>query len=144
MPAEKATVRIRDIMTTSPLTVRPELSLAALATLYEGHAVDSFPVVDLHGTLCGIVTKLDLLRQLHPEPSATAPDPAEVAARTVESIMRPGTLTVEPDHPITAALDLMLETRFHNLPVVKRSAGPPRLVGIVSQGDVLRALMPES
>jgi CBS domain-containing protein len=49
--------------------------------------------------------------------------------------------SVEPGQSLEAAIDLMVETRLRSLPVVERPrGGPPRLVGMVSQGDVLRAL----
>ena len=56
--------------------------------------------------------------------------------------MRPGVFTLEPGQLLEAAIDLMIETRLRSLPVVERPrGGAPRLVGMVSQGDVLRALV---
>jgi CBS domain-containing protein len=55
--------------------------------------------------------------------------------------MRRGVVTVEPEDPVAVAADLMVETRLRSLPVVQRSPGAGRmLVGIVSQGDLLRGL----
>jgi CBS domain-containing protein len=58
--------------------------------------------------------------------------------------MRPGVLTLHPEDELAAAIDLMVETRLRTLPVVeRRHGGAPVLIGIVSQGDVLRALARE-
>jgi CBS domain-containing protein len=130
-------------MTAVPITIRPDLSLRALITLFEGHDLDGFPVVTSDGVLRGVVTKLDLLRVLRPDPDLHIPEFDRMATRTVAEIMHGGVITVEPTDPIAAAVDLMVETRLHLLPVVKRGSGPPVLVGLVSQGDLLRTLVPE-
>jgi CBS domain-containing protein len=54
--------------------------------------------------------------------------------------MRPGILTVEGEDPVVAAAELMVATGRRSLPVVRRGGGWPKLVGIVSRGDLLRGL----
>jgi CBS domain-containing protein len=68
------------------------------------------------------------------------PDPKAIAATRVATIMRPGALTVEAEDPVVVAADLMVATGRRSLPVVKRGSGWPKLVGIVSRGDLLRGL----
>jgi CBS domain-containing protein len=104
------------------------------------HDCNAFPVVAPDGTLRGIVSKLDVLRLLHPDEQFRLPDPKRIAATRVAAIMRPGTLTVEGDDPIVVAADLMVATGRRSLPVVRRGGGWPMLVGIVSRGDLLRGL----
>jgi hypothetical protein len=58
--------------------------------------------------------------------------------------MRPGVITLEPTDPIVAALDLMIDTRFHMLPVVKRGAQSPILIGVVPQRLLLSKLLATS
>jgi CBS domain-containing protein len=48
---------------------------------------------------------------------------------------------VEPDEPVVAAVDIMVDTRLRSLPVVERGRGRPVLVGIVSRTDVLKCLV---
>jgi CBS domain-containing protein len=131
---------VRDVMTSAPRTVCPETSVGELITLFERHDVNAFPVVDEDGTLRGIVTKLDLLRVLVPDEQVQLPDLRVVAQRRVAGLMRRGVVTVEGDDPVGIAADLMLQTGLRSLPVVHRRGGWPRLVGIVSRGDVLRGL----
>jgi CBS-domain-containing membrane protein len=98
-----------------------------------------FPVVAGRHTR-GIITKLDVLRLLHPDDQFRLPDPQTIAATRVAAIMRPGALTVEVEDPVVVAADLMVATGRRSLPVVKRGSGWPKLVGIVSRGDLLRGL----
>jgi CBS-domain-containing membrane protein len=49
-------------------------------------------------------------------------------------------VSVEPEDPLIVAADLMVEARLHSLPVVHRAGIVRDLVGIVSQGDLLRGV----
>ena len=93
------------------------------------------PVVDEVGQLVGMVSDRDV-RRLLPTPGS---DPAEVdsfIARTfVGDIMTRGLVTVDKDATMLAAVRLSIEHRIGALPVVDGG----RLVGIISQMDMLRA-----
>jgi CBS domain-containing protein len=132
---------IREVMTTEPAAVSQTTTARDLLDRFEREAVSAYPVVRADGTLAGIVTKLDLLRALQSGAPGGEPDVKRLAGRQAADLMRPGVVTLEPDQSLEAAIDLMVETRLRSLPVVERPrGGPPRLVGMVSQGDVLRAL----
>jgi CBS domain-containing protein len=51
-----------DLMSTHPVTVGPEATVAAAARLMDRHQVTCLPVVDEHGKLVGAVGPRDLLR----------------------------------------------------------------------------------
>jgi CBS domain-containing protein len=51
--------------------------------------------------------------------------------------MTPDPATASPDMSVAVAARLMLEHRYGGLPVVEGG----RLVGIITQGDLLKALM---
>ena len=51
---------IHQLMTRSPVTVRPNTGVDELNRLFRAHDFGAFPVVDEHGSLCGIVIKLHL------------------------------------------------------------------------------------
>ena len=132
---------IREVMTPDPASIGPATTARELIERFEREAVSAFPVVNTDGTLAGIVTKLDLLRALRSEGPGGAPDLDLLAACRAGDLMRPGVFTLEPDQSLDAAIELMVETRLRSLPVVERPrGGAPVLVGMVSQGDVLRAL----
>ena len=131
---------IRDIMTPSPVTVRPETSIADLKSLFERYDFNAFPVVDDQGVLCGIVSKLDLLRSFRPDKRRGIAGLWALWAEHVEEIMGRGIIVVEPHEPVVAAVDLMVETRRRSLPVVERRAAGRVVVGMISRNDLLQCL----
>lgn len=134
------TAPLHEVMTQAPVTVRSQTTVRELLALFDRHDFNAFPVVDEAGVLQGIVSKLDVLRLFQPDAAFRVPDFGAIASTRVGSIMRPGVVTVEPEDPLVAAATLMVETRLRTLPVVRRRAGGAVLLGIVSQGDLLRAL----
>jgi CBS domain-containing protein len=141
MPGSLAARPVGEIMSRTPATLTGGEMVGELLTLFEKEQINAIPVVDSEGFLCGIVTPLDLLRALRPDPTLRAPRRGAALLRTVETIMRPGVYTLEPADPLAAAIDLMLETRFHVLPVVRRDPRGPVLVGVVRQRDLVSALL---
>ena len=140
MDRHAATMPVHQVMTTAPVTVNPMTTVTELLALFDRHDFNAFPVVAPDGTLRGIVSKLDVLRLLHPDEQFRLPDATVVGATRVAEIMRPGILTVEGEDPVVAAAELMVSTGRRSLPVVRRGSGWPKLVGIVSRGDLLRGL----
>ncbi len=131
---------VGEVMSEPELVAHPDTTLAEIYQGLEAHRAEACPVVRPDGTLVGIVTRVDLLRALRPDRDLGVLDVATFGARRARDIMRCGVVTVEPHDPIVAAADLMIETRLHVLPVVHRGPGEPRLLGLVTQRDVLRAL----
>ena len=64
--------RIRDVMTTNVLTLRPKDKLGTAAELFADKRFKTLPVVNLHNELKGVVTAFDVIRQAflheHPRP----------------------------------------------------------------------------
>src|SRR6266478_1224798 len=56
-------MRAMDVMTTNVITVEPETSVQALATLLSERAISGVPVVDSDNRLVGIATEGDLLHR---------------------------------------------------------------------------------
>jgi CBS-domain-containing membrane protein len=138
-----APVVIRDIMTPRPRTVRPKTSVRTLQHLFISYGFNAFPVVDEADTLLGIVTKLDLLRVVRHGPQRLLPEPSVLWAEHVDDIMRRRVVTLAPGDPVATAVDYMLSSRLRSLPVVESRDRKALLIGIVSRGDVLGALMLE-
>jgi CBS domain-containing protein len=131
---------IRDIMTPSPVTVRPDTSIADLKALFERYDFNAFPVVDDQGVLRGMVSKLDLLRAFRPDKRRLMAGLWALWAERVEEIMSRSIIAVEPDEAVVTALDLMIETRRRSLPVIERRATGPAVVGMISRRDLLQCL----
>ncbi len=140
--------RVRDVMNADPTTIAPETPVDVLIGLFADLDFEGFPVVDEAGHLIGVVTKLDVLRAVRPRDRWSDVDVARPVSRTAADLMRRAVMTVEPDDPAVSALDLLLESRVHSVPVVTRArGGPPTVVGMVSRGDLIRAFFtptPES
>jgi acetoin utilization protein AcuB len=96
------------------------------------------PVVDHGGRLVGIVTDRDLrqvtfalaLQRRLPKLSDA------LKTLTVQEVMTRGVVTVRPSAEIREAARLMYERKIGALPVVDGD----RIVGILTESDVLRAL----
>jgi CBS domain-containing protein len=131
-------------MTPTPVVATPEATVTELLGLFDRHDFNAFPVVNREGVLRGLLTKLDLLRLFRPDETGRIPALADVGDRRVTELMRHGVVTVEPDDPVAVAADLMVVSGLRSLPVVNRSTGLPVLVGMVSRGDLLRALRVEA
>lgn len=132
--------RVREVMNADPTTIAPETPVDVLIGLFADLDFEGFPVVDEAGHLIGVVTKLDLLRAVRPRDRWTDVDVTRPVSHTAAELMRRAVMTVEPDDPAVSALDLLLESRFHSVPVVTRTRGaPPTVVGMVSRGDLIRA-----
>jgi len=136
-----ATESVAEVMTEHPVTVRPETPITEAFDRMEEHGVAACPVVTEAGELCGMVSRVDLLRALRPSRELRLRGLEEVSHLPVRDVMRCGVVTVEPTDFLVAAVDLFMDTRLHLLPVVRRGPGKPIVVGIVTQADALRHLM---
>lgn len=132
---------VREVMTGNPVTVGLDATVTELEALMQREGIASCPVIDERGELVGMASRVDLLRALRPSRELSIRDPAELSRLRVRDIMRAGVVTVERDDPLVAAMDLMVDTRLHSLPVVHRGPGRPVVVGLVTQGDLLRHFM---
>ena len=132
---------VRRWMTPDPVTSRAEVSaLEAHAALLR-HGIRHLPVVDERRRLVGVLSVDDLRAALSVGVEVRAPlsSPERSAAGEwrVGELMSYAPVTVGPDALLAAAAEAMSTRRIGCLPVVDRSG---RLVGILSETDLLRAL----
>lgn len=147
-------IRARDIMTPSPVTVNPETSIAEASKLLVEHRFNGLPVVDQDGLLRGILCQSDLVMQ-HKRfeipsffflfdgyiplslPQRMEEQIARMAAVNVGQAMTVNPRTITPDTALEEIASLMVDGKFHTLPVVENG----KLVGVVGKEDVLRTLL---
>lgn len=138
-------MKVRDIMTTDPLTVSPDTPLKEAARIMVRQRVSGLPVMD-GGNLVGIVTEGDFLRQ---EASRDAPyrlslldalfgegpgdDPV---AESVSEVMTEKVITIGPEATLGEAARAMANRKVKRLPVVDEGGA---LIGIISRADVVNA-----
>jgi len=116
---------VRDVMTTRPRAVSPDAPLSQVAALMEAEDVGAIPVVD-DDRLLGMVTDRDIVVRA----IAKGKDPKGMPASEIAS---EELVTVNPDHDLSDALQLMAQYQVRRLPVVDEDN---RLLGVVSQADV--------
>ncbi len=130
---------VRDVMATDVLVLPPDRPLEDLATLVTDRhrrRQPLYPVVDADGGLAGVVTRGDLAAWRPGEDQQRDAPPSDVP-QTVAAIMRTP-IVAHPDETLRLAVERMSLRRLGVLPVVDRGDGR-RLVGLVSQFDVMRA-----
>lgn len=127
--------QVRDVMS-EPVTLSPDASLAGMEALLEEQGFHGVPVVDESDRLLGWVTSLDLLRAFDFSEDEILPSYEHVMEQRVSSVMRRNLVAVTPRAPLTRVIEKVVEARVRSFPVVDRD----RVVGVVSRGDILRAL----
>ncbi len=129
--------RIREWMTLSPVTVTPETPVPRAHELMLSRRVRHLPVVE-DDRVVGIITDRDL-RTVQPSP-ATSFSVGEIRflleKLTVAEVMSKPAVTISPDAPLAEGVRVMLHRKFGALPVAEHE----RLVGIITETDLLRAL----
>jgi len=131
-------MNVRDLMTTSPITVGPETPVLDARQLMLDKRFRHVLIAD-GPKLLGIVTDRDIRLNL-PSP-ATSLSVWEInyllARLTVASVMTKSLVTVSPRQDTREAALLMLDHKIGALPVVDGGL----LVGIITETDLLRAFV---
>ena len=125
-----ALTTVREIMSTTLITVDPTANLTETARVMFGGRAGSVLVLD-DGSLVGIFTERDILRALGDSSSA---DLARVSA--VSKWMSEDPETIDPETPVAEALNRMLFGGFRHLPVMDGEA----VVGMVSMRDLAKSM----
>src|SRR6266542_3310252 len=109
----------REVMTTDPVTARPEQTLQEAAELLLYHRISGLPVLDTKGDLSGVVSEADLIgKQGH----------------TVADVMSKHPISVSADDPIELVATTMSAHHIKRVPVLQDG----KLAGIISRADVVR------
>jgi len=147
-------LKAKDIMTRDIVTVTPETEIVQAAGILLKNRINGLPVVDDTGKLVGILCQSDLIVQQKriPVPSLFTllesyvplssvkridKEVAKIAAITVKQAMTANPVTVGPETEIEDIAALMVDRKYHTLPVVEGG----RLVGIIGKEDVLKTLL---
>jgi len=143
----------RDLMTKEVVTVGPETAVPEIATLLAKRNISGAPVVDAEGKLRGIVSEADLVvRAARPHfpryipflegviflenPSHYEQEVQKMLAVTAADIMTKKVVTAPPTASLEDLATLMTENNINRVVITEGE----RVVGIVSRGDIVRAL----
>ena len=134
--------KVRDVMTTPVVAVRPATSFKELAALLREYRVSGFPVLGDDQKVIGVVSEADLLAKeaLSADHAGTITaimrhkDLEKADGVTAGDLMTRNVVTVRPDDTVEHAARLMYTLQVKRLPVVDADGS---LVGIVSRADLL-------
>lgn len=143
-------MKASDIMTSNPVSIRPDSSVMEAVRLMLQRRFSGLPVTDQTGAVVGIVTEGDLLRRAETGtqrrrprwiefmigPGRLASEYAHACGHKVDEVMTRSVLTIPEDMPLDQIVTMMEQHRIKRLPVVRNG----KLVGIVSRANLLRAL----
>lgn len=121
-------VRVEEAMSREVITVEPESSMAEVLGILKEKRLTGTPVTK-EGDLVGIVSIADLIRSLL----------AGNGKQLVKQWMKTNVATLFADEPLVHAVRKFERYRHGRFPVVDRKTGA--MVGILSQGDILRNLV---
>lgn len=146
-------MRVDEVMTRSVRTASPETRLEEVAAVICLNRISGLPVVIDDDRLIGFIAERDILHYLFPtldelmEQTGTR-DFEQMEQRygatlglTVADVMHQGVVSVTPDTPLLRAVSVMVRHKFRRIPVAD---GDGRLVGIISIGDIHKALFKHS
>ncbi len=141
-------------MTKELVTVSPQTEITIAAKILLEKRINGLPVIDDSGKLVGILCQSDLVAQQKsiPIPSVYTlldsfipltslkridKEVKKIAALKVEQAMTPKPVTVGPETDIEDVARLMVDKKYHTLPVMEGD----KIVGVVGKEDVLKTLL---
>jgi CBS domain-containing protein len=126
----KLPLRVEDIMSTPPVVIELDATIADAARAMKSERVGSVLVVDKEGKLRGIVTERDIV--------FAVAEGWDLSARRVWEVMSENPIYVRPDEPLDEAVRKMRSLNVRHIPVVDEEGKP---VGMVPFRDVLDTMM---
>lgn len=145
-------MKVKDIFQKNVDFITPDALLADAAKIIFGHNHKGVPVVKLpKKKLIGFITEQDILSQLFPDIKDVIEDYAHVRdfeameekvksvlTKKVKEVMTRKIIAIHIDKPVLEAESIMKLRDISRLPVVDDRGN---LIGIVSKGDIFRALV---
>ncbi|MBT6252041.1 MAG: CBS domain-containing protein [Flavobacteriaceae bacterium] len=131
--APKQQLLVSDYMTSDLITFSPTQSILEVMELFIRKRISGGPVVDKNGSLVGIVSEADFMKQISESRYFNMP----ILEKSVSNFMSSTVDTIEHDRTIfDAALYFHTNSR-RRLPVLNNG----RLVGQISRRDVVTAAL---
>ena len=121
-------MKIKSLMIPDPITITEKASVQEAIELMKVSSIRHLPVVSEDKTLKGFVTLADLKIGLIP---------SMVADVSLSDLMIKDPITIESDDDIEAAALLIYRHKIGGMPVI----GNGKLVGIITESDILRAFI---
>ena len=114
-------------------TIREDQTVDEALRVLVNQKIGALPVLDDEKRLAGIISERDIVRGCYENGRGLASMP-------VSWLMTRHLITAEPEDEISEIMEVMTVNRVRHIPVVREG----RLQGIVSIGDVVKALLSDS
>jgi CBS domain-containing protein len=147
-------MRASDVMSTTVITVKPEMAVREVAKLFLEEGISGAPVIDPTGKIVGMVTEGDLIHRTEVDTEKPrrswwldlfssdrdAEDYVKSHGLRVSDVMNSDVISVDEATPLSEVANLLETRRIKRVPVIR--AG--QLVGIVSRANLIQALASSS
>ncbi|OMP32475.1 MULTISPECIES: CBS domain-containing protein [Mangrovimonas] len=130
---EEIPFRVRDYMSTTLITFKPEQSVEEVIKALIAHKISGGPVVNDNYELVGIISEGDCLKQISDSRYYNMP----MAQDNVEKRMIKEVETIDGNMNVFDAAKKFLESKMRRFPIVQDG----KLVGQISQKDILKAAL---
>ncbi|KTG16405.1 MULTISPECIES: CBS domain-containing protein [unclassified Guyparkeria] len=121
------------IMSKPPLTIGINDTVGRARDLMSDRRIGLLPVLGDDGRIEAIITRGDITRQRIRY--------SDLAKMPVGAIARFDVLTAGPQTNIRELARVLIEQDIRGMPIVDQGADPPRVIGVVTRSDILRALI---
>lgn len=143
-------MKVADVMQKYVESISPEDSVLQAAHLIFGRGINGLPVCK-DRRVVGFITERDIVSRFYPSIQEYIDDPfhssdfegmetkvSEILSLKVEEVMTKTPITITADAPLLKAHSLMNLNKIGRVPVVDDKGN---LVGIISKGDIFRAIV---
>ena len=130
---EETPFRVRDFMSTTLITFKPEQSVEEVIKALIAHKISGGPVVNDNYELVGIISEGDCLKQISDSRYYNMP----MAQDNVEKRMIKDVETIDGNMNVFDAAKKFLESKMRRFPIIEDG----KLVGQISQKDILKAAL---
>jgi CBS domain-containing protein len=121
-----AKLQLEEVMTKPAFSAKKDTPAKDIAfEIFYGY-FSGMPITDDDGKVTGVVTEIDLLKQIR--------EGRDLAKLKASEIMTTNPVTVDAGTPLKDVLDLMIDKEIIRIPVTDGG----RLVGVIARRDILR------
>ena len=116
---------VKNIMTDSPVVVRPETTIDEAIEILLDRRVSGLPVVDGQGSLLGVISEVDIIDLVYK---------ADIEGSIVGDYMTRETQFLDAEASLDDAASMFCGKNIRRIPIVQDG----KLVGILSRRDLIR------
>ena len=129
-------MKVRDILEvkgSQVYSIQPDQTILDAVAILMQHRIGALLVRDATGTVCGLISERDVLREcLHRS--------AELGRIPIREAMTKNLVVCVPDDGIDYAMGIVTKNRVRHLPIMDGD----RVLGLISIGDLVKASLEET